>query len=64
MDAQARDMPFDRAFSIVHSGDLIVIQVDEVEPMLKRVMEHYSRRFPLPLDDSTEPPVQTNVLKQ
>ena len=33
----------DRAFSIVQSGDLIVVQVDEVEPMLKRVMEHFER---------------------
>jgi cyanophycin synthetase len=33
----------DRAFSIVQSGDLIVVQVDEVEPMLKRVMEHFDR---------------------
>ena len=33
----------DRAFSIVQSGDLIVIQVDEVAPMLKRVMEHFER---------------------
>jgi cyanophycin synthetase len=33
----------DRAFSIVKPGDLIVVQVDEVEPMLKRVMEHFDR---------------------
>ena len=33
----------DRAFSIVQSGDLIVVQVDEVAPMLKRVMEHFER---------------------
>jgi cyanophycin synthetase len=33
----------DRAFSVVQSGDLIVVQVDEVEPMLKRVMEHFHR---------------------
>jgi cyanophycin synthetase len=33
----------DRAISIVQSGDLIVVQVDEVEPMLKRVMEHFDR---------------------
>lgn len=30
-----------RAFSIVQPGDLIVVQVDEVEPMLKRVMEYF-----------------------
>ncbi len=33
----------DRAFEIVRSGDLIVVQVDDVEPMLKRVMEHFDR---------------------
>ncbi|MHC4923531.1 MAG: glutamate ligase domain-containing protein, partial [Planctomycetota bacterium] len=33
----------DRAFEIVQPGDLIVVQVDEVEPMLKRVMEHFER---------------------
>lgn len=33
----------DHAFSVVRSGDLIVIQVDEVAPMLKRVMEHFER---------------------
>ncbi|MBU0984365.1 MAG: cyanophycin synthetase, partial [candidate division Zixibacteria bacterium] len=33
----------DHAFTIVQSGDLIVVQVDEVEPMLKRVMEHFDR---------------------
>jgi len=33
----------DRAFSIVKPGDLIVVQVDEVEPILKRVMEHFDR---------------------
>ena len=33
----------DRAFSIVQSGDLIVVQVDEVEPMLKHVIEHFER---------------------
>ncbi|MHC4750674.1 MAG: cyanophycin synthetase [Planctomycetota bacterium] len=33
----------DRAFSVVQTGDLIVVQVDEVEPMLKRVMEHFDR---------------------
>ena len=33
----------DRAFEIVQSGDLIVVQVDDVEPMLKRVMEHFNR---------------------
>jgi cyanophycin synthetase len=40
------DDPFkaiDRAFSIVQSGDLIVIQVDEVEPILKHVMEYFDR---------------------
>lgn len=33
----------DRAFAIVEPGDLIVVQVDEVAPMLKRVMEHFER---------------------
>jgi cyanophycin synthetase len=33
----------DRAFSTVLPGDLIVVQVDEVEPMLNRVMEHFER---------------------
>jgi len=33
----------DHAFSIVQPGDLIVIQVDEVEPMLNCVMEHFER---------------------
>jgi cyanophycin synthetase len=33
----------DRAFSIVQPGDLLVIQVDEVDPMLGRVMEHFAR---------------------
>jgi cyanophycin synthetase len=33
----------DRAFSVVQSGDLIVVQVDEVKPMLDRVMEHFER---------------------
>lgn|GEM_PF-4904808 len=32
-----------RTFSLVRSGDLIVVQVDEVEPMLSRVMEHFER---------------------
>ncbi len=34
----------DRAFSLVQPGDLIVIQVDEVEPMLARVMLHFERQ--------------------
>ena len=33
----------DHAFDLVQPGDLIVIQVDEVEPMLKRVMTHFER---------------------
>ncbi len=33
----------DRAFSIVEPGDLIVVQVDEVKPMLNRVMDHFER---------------------
>jgi cyanophycin synthetase len=33
----------DRAFSVVSAGDLLVIQVDEVDPMLGRVMEHFER---------------------
>ena len=36
-------LAIDHAFSIVGSGDLIVVQVDEVDPMLKRVMEHFER---------------------
>lgn len=31
----------DHAFSIVQPGELLVIQVDEVDPLLKRVMEHF-----------------------
>lgn len=37
------DAAIDRAFAVVGSGDLIVVQVDEVEPMLRRVMEHFER---------------------
>ena len=33
----------DRAFQVVEAGDLIVIQVDEVAPMLHRVMAHHER---------------------
>ncbi len=33
----------DRAFAVVQPGDVIVVQVDEVEPMLKRVMAHFQR---------------------
>lgn len=33
----------DRAFSIVRPGDLIVVQIDAMEPMYKRVMEHFER---------------------
>jgi cyanophycin synthetase len=33
----------DYAFSIVRSGDLIVVQIDAMEPMYKRVMEHFER---------------------
>jgi cyanophycin synthetase len=33
----------DRAFSIVRSGDLIVVQIETMEPMHKRVMEHFER---------------------
>ncbi len=33
----------DRAFGVVQSGELLVIQVDEVDPMLGRVMEHFER---------------------
>ncbi|MFT5285039.1 MAG: cyanophycin synthetase [Planctomycetota bacterium] len=33
----------DRAFAVVQPGDLIVIQVDQVEPMLNRVMAHFER---------------------
>jgi len=34
----------DRAFEVVTPGDLIVVQVDEVEPMLRRVMAHHKRK--------------------
>ena len=37
----------DRAFAIVRAGDLIVVQVDEVQPMLNRVMTHFERRVGL-----------------
>jgi cyanophycin synthetase len=33
----------DRAFTLVQPGDLLVIQVDEVDPMLGRVMEHFEQ---------------------
>jgi len=33
----------DHAFSIVQPGDLIVVQVDEVGPMLKYVMDYFER---------------------
>jgi len=33
----------DFAFSTVQPGDLIMIQVDEVAPMLDRVMDHFGR---------------------
>ncbi len=33
----------DRAFELVRAGDLIVVQVDEIAPMLGRVMEHFER---------------------
>ena len=33
----------DRAFEVVHSGDVIVVQVDKVEPMIERVMLHFER---------------------
>ncbi len=33
----------DRAFTVVAAGDIIVVQVDEVEPMLNRVMVHFER---------------------
>jgi cyanophycin synthetase len=33
----------DRAFEIVQAGDLIVVQVDEVGPMLNHVMRHFER---------------------
>ena len=35
----------DRAFEVVKPGDLIVIQFDEVEPMLNRVMTHFERQI-------------------
>lgn len=33
----------DHAFSVIQPGDLMVIQVDEVAPMLGRVMEHFKQ---------------------
>ncbi len=33
----------DQAFALVQPGDLIVVQVDQVEPMLNRVMMHFER---------------------
>ena len=33
----------DRAFEVVQTGDLIVIQVDQVEPMLNQVLLHFER---------------------
>ncbi|MDA1015305.1 MAG: cyanophycin synthetase [Planctomycetota bacterium] len=33
----------DHAFSIIRPGDLLVIQVDEVAPILGRVMEHFKQ---------------------
>ena len=36
----------DRAFEIVRPRDLLVIQVDDVETMLGRVMEHFERIMP------------------
>lgn len=35
----------DRAFELVRPGDLIVVQVDAIEPMLKRIMEHFEQRM-------------------
>ena len=35
----------DRAFDIVRPGDVIVVQFDEVEPMLNQVMKHFERRI-------------------
>lgn len=34
----------DHGFSTVRAGDLMVVQVDEVDPMLTRVLEHFERR--------------------
>ena len=39
----------DRAFEVVRSGDLILIQADDVKPMLERVMEHFERLVGLPV---------------
>ena len=33
----------DRGFAMVQAGDLLVIQVDDVDQMLGRVMEHFER---------------------
>ncbi|WP_223421669.1 cyanophycin synthetase [Tateyamaria pelophila] len=37
------DTALARAFEIVQPGDLIVVQVNEVEPMLRAVMAHFAR---------------------
>ena len=37
------DKDIDRAFAIVQPGDLIVVQVDAIEPMLSRVMSQFER---------------------
>lgn len=36
-------LAIDRAFDLVQPGDLIVVQADEIESMLKRVMTHFDR---------------------
>jgi hypothetical protein len=34
----------DRCFELGRAGDLLVIQVDEADPMLGRLMDHLERR--------------------
>lgn len=45
----------DRGFSVVQPGDLLVIQVDEVDPMLGRVMEHFERVVSESTNDALTP---------
>jgi cyanophycin synthetase len=53
----------DRAFEVVRPGDLIVVQVDEIAPMLEHVMQHFVQTSlavagdaPSPLDSSLSDP--------
>ena len=37
-------MAIDRAFALVEPGDLVLVQVDDVEPMLDAVLRHFDQR--------------------